>query len=180
MKLFETVGSRLRGLHSSWGTVDAAAVLLRGVLGVVFVAHGAQKLFGWFGGAGIDGTAAFFKSIDIPAPHFFAVFVGLTEFGGGLLLVAGLLTVAAGLALTVDMVVAIATYNGANGFFTLDGGWELNLTLIGLLGALTLIGAGARSVDRALGLARADATAHPTGGGRFARSAMELDELVRR
>jgi putative oxidoreductase len=168
MRLFETVVSRLRGLHSSWGTVDAAAVLLRGVLGVVFVAHGAQKLFGWFGGAGIDGTAAFFKSIDIPAPHFFAVFVGLTEFGGGLLLVAGLLTVAAGLALTVDMVVAIATYNGANGFFTLDGGWELNL------------GAGAWSVDRALGLARAEATAHPTGGGRFARSAMELDELVRR
>jgi uncharacterized membrane protein YphA (DoxX/SURF4 family) len=61
MTLFKTAGSRLRGLHSSWRAVDGAALLLRFVLGFVFVAHGAQKLFGWFGGGGIDGTAAFFS-----------------------------------------------------------------------------------------------------------------------
>jgi putative oxidoreductase len=179
MRLFETVIRRLRGVHSSWGAVDGAAVLLRGVLGFVFLAHGGQKLFGWFGGAGIDGTAAFFKSLGIPASHVFAAFVGLTEFGGGLLLVAGLLTVAVSLALIGDMIVAIATFNGANGFFSTNGGWELNLSLIGLLGGLTLIGAGALSFDRVIGLARREATVAAPGGARFSRSARELEDLVR-
>jgi putative oxidoreductase len=165
MTLFKTAGSRLRGLHSSWRAVDGAALLLRFVLGFVFVAHGAQKLFGWFGGGGIDGTAAFFKSIGIPAEHVFAVLVGLTEFFGGLLILTGLLTVAASLALIVDMAVAIATLKHAHGFFvdppSPDGGWEYNFVLIGLLGALTLIGAGRWSIDRAIGLARDEAKAAP-------------------
>jgi putative oxidoreductase len=163
MRLFETVGSRLRGVHSSWSAVDRAALLLRAVVGFVFVGHGAQKLFGWFGGGGIDGTAAFFESISIPAPHFFAVFVGLTELGGGLLIAAGLLTVAAAAALIGDMLVAIVTLTGAHGFFveTPNGGWEINFVIIGLLGALTLIGAGAWSIDSALGLARNEEPAAP-------------------
>ena len=182
MRLFETVGRRLRGVHSSWRVIDGAALLLRGVLGFVFVAHGAQKLFGWFGGEGIDGTAAFFESLGIPAPHFFAVLVGLTEFCGGLLIVAGLLTVAVSVALIVDMVVAIATFNGANGFFSSNGGWELNFVLIGLLGALTLIGAGRWGIDRAIGLARADATGDVAPPSRWASRSREaaLDELIRR
>jgi putative oxidoreductase len=159
MRLFETVGGRLRAVQSNWRAVDAAALLVRGVLGFVFVAHGAQKLFGWFGGTGIDGTAGFFRSLGIPAPHFFAVFVGLTEFCGGLLIVAGLLTVAATVALIFDMVVAIATFNGPNGFFSSNGGWELNFALIGLLGGLGLIGAGAWSLDHVLGLGRVEARA---------------------
>ena len=180
--MFETVGLRLRGVHSSWRAVDGAALVLRGVLGFVFVAHGAQKLFGWFGGGGIDGTAAFFASIGIPAPHFFAVFVGLTEFCGGLLIVAGLLTALVSVALIVDMIVAVATFNGPNGFFSSNGGWELNFALIGLLGGLALIGAGAWSIDRALGLARDEATGDAAPASRWASRTPEaaLDELIRR
>jgi putative oxidoreductase len=161
--MFDLIARRLRGLHSSWTAVDGAALLLRGVIGYVFIGHGAQKLFGWFGGGGIDGTAAFFKSIGIPAPHFFAVFVGLTELGGGLLIAAGVLTVAAAIALIGDMLVAIVSATGAHGFFveTPNGGWEINFVVIGLLGALTLIGAGAWSIDQVLGLTRAEAPAEP-------------------
>ena len=157
MTLLENVGSRLSGVHSKWSVVGGAALLMRGVLGYVFVAHGAQKLFGWFGGRGIEGTAGFFDFLGIPAPRFFAVLVGLTEFFGGLLLIVGLLTVATSLALLVDMVLAIATFNHAHGFFveSPNGGWELNFVLIGLLGALTLVGAGAWSIDQRLGLAGA-------------------------
>jgi putative oxidoreductase len=166
MTPFKTAGSRLRGVHSSWRAVDGAALLLRFVVGFVFVAHGAQKLFGWFGGGGIDGTAAFFKSIGIPAEHVFAVLVGLSEFFGGLLILTGLLTVAASLALIVDMAVAIATLKHAQGFFvdppSPDGGWEYNFVLIGLLGALTLSGAGRWSIDHAIGLARDEAKAAPS------------------
>jgi putative oxidoreductase len=152
-------------MHTNWRVVDGAALLMRGVLGVVFVAHGAQKLFGWFGGGGIDGTAGFFGSINIPAPHFFAVIAGLTEFFGGIMIVVGLLTVAAATALIVDMVLAIATFNHAHGFFveSPNGGWELDFVLIGLLGALALVGAGAWSIDRAVGLARAETTTTPAG-----------------
>jgi len=163
MSLIDTVGSRLRGVHSSWSVIDAAALLIRGVLGFVFVAHGAQKLFGWFGGGGIDGTTAFFTFLEIPAPHFFAVVVALLEFFGGLLLLAGLLTVVVSLALLVNMVGAIVTFNHANGFFVESpkGGWELNFVLIGMLGALSLIGAGAWSADHAAGLARKTSAAAP-------------------
>jgi len=150
-----STGRRLGAVHTTRTAVDSAAMLLRGVLGFVFIAHGAQKLFGWFGGGGIDGTTAFFTSLDIPAPRFFAVVAGLTEFFGGLLLIFGLLTAVTGLALLVDMVLAIVTFNADNGFFVESpgGGWELNFVLIGMLGALVLIGAGGWSIDRVLGLA---------------------------
>jgi putative oxidoreductase len=156
MKLWETTGSRLSGMHSNWTAVDAAALLMRGVIGYVFVAHGAQKLFGWFGGGGVDGTTAFFTSINLPAPRLLAIAGGLTEFFGGLLIIAGLLTVPVALALIADMALAIATFTHSHGFFveTPDGGWELNFALIGLLGALALVGAGAWSADQRLGLAR--------------------------
>jgi putative oxidoreductase len=156
--MLDLIARRLRGLHSSWRSIDGAALTLRVVLGSTFIGHGAQKLLGWFGGGGVDGTTMFFKSIGIPAPHFFAVFVGLTEFVGGLLVLTGLLTVAAAAALIGDMLVAIISVTGGHGFFveTSNGGWEINFLIIGLLGALTLIGAGAWSVDHLLGLARAD------------------------
>jgi putative oxidoreductase len=156
MQLLKSAGGRLRDLHSSWGAVDGAALLMRIVLGYVFVGHGAQKLFGWFGGGGVDGTTQFFTFIKVPDPHLMSVVVGLVEFLGGLLILGGLLTVAASVALILDMLGAIATFNHSHGFFveSPNGGWELNFVLIGLLGALTLIGAGAWSVDRVLGLAR--------------------------
>jgi putative oxidoreductase len=160
MQFLKTVARRLRGLHSSWSVVDTAALLMRSVLGFTFVGHGAQKLFGWFGGGGIAGTTQFFTFIKVPAPHLMSVVVGLVEFFGGLLIIGGLMTVAVSLALVLDMLGAIATFNHAHGFFveSPNGGWELNFVLVGLLGALALIGAGAWSVDRLLGLVRTTAT----------------------
>lgn len=148
---------QLRAAQSSWGAVDLAALVLRLVLGFVFIAHGGQKLFSLFGGTGIDGTSAFFQRVGIPAPQAFAYVVGVTEFFGGVLLVVGLLTVVAAIGLIVDMLVAIATVSHAFSFFSqtkVGYGWELNLALIGLAAALLVMGPGAWSLDARLGLTR--------------------------
>ena len=155
--MFQSLGRPLRAVHSSWSAVDAAALVLRGVLGFVFVAHGGQKLFGWFGGGGIAGTAKFFRTIGIPAPDAFAYVVGITEFFGGVLILAGLLTVVASIGLLTDMAVAIATVSHSFSFFSqpkVGYGWELNLALIGLAATLLILGGGAWSLDAALGLTR--------------------------
>jgi putative oxidoreductase len=147
----------LRAMQSSWTSVDLAALVLRGVLGIVFIAHGGQKLFSWFGGGGIHGTTAFFRVAGIPAPDVFAYVVGITELFGGVLLVLGLLTVVAAIGLVVDMIVAIATVSHTFSFFSqqkVGYGWELNLALIGLAAALLIMGPGAWSVDATLGLTR--------------------------
>jgi putative oxidoreductase len=155
--MFESLGRPLRAMQSSWSSVDLAAFVLRGVLGFVFIAHGGQKLFGWFGGGGVHGTTAFFRLVGIPAPDVFAYVVAITEFFGGALLVAGLLTFVAALGLLIDMAVAIATVSHAFSFFSqtkVGYGWELNLALMALAAALLIMGPGAWSVDAALGLTR--------------------------
>jgi len=152
-----SLGRPLRAVQSSWSSVDLGALVLRAVLGFVFIAHGGQKLFGWFGGGGIRGTTAFFRTIGIPGPDAFAYVVGIVEFFGGVLLVLGLLTFAASLGLLIDMAVAIATVSHKFSFFSapkVGYGWELNLALIGLAAALLIVGPGAWSVDAALGLTR--------------------------
>jgi putative oxidoreductase len=162
MYAFEALRARLVATHSSWRTADAVLLLLRVGLGVTFVAHGGQKLFNWINvdPHGISGTTKFFDFVGIPAPHFFAWVVGLTEFIGGLVLIVGLLTSVAAIALTIDMIVAIATYNASNGFFTEtpNGGWELNFIIA--LGMVTLaaLGPGRLSADAALGLTRSSTT----------------------
>jgi putative oxidoreductase len=157
-----SLGRPLRAVQSSWSSVDLAALVLRGVLGFVFAAHGGQKLFGWFGGGGVRGTTAFFRTIGIPAPDAFAYVVGITEFFGGVLLILGLLTFVASLGLAIDMAVAIATVSHNFSFFSqpkVGYGWELNLALIGLAATLLIMGPGAWSVDAALGLTRGRSTA---------------------
>ncbi len=121
-------------------------VVLRLVVGAVFVAHGAQKLFGIWGGAGLAGTASFFSQIGLAPAFPLAVFVAAVEFAGGALLIAGALTFIAALVLSADMAVAIWKVHLANGFF-LPAGTEFALTLIGALVALMLTGPGALSVD---------------------------------
>jgi putative oxidoreductase len=162
--MFEGLGRPLRAMQSSWSSVDLAALVVRVVLGFVFIAHGGQKLFGWFGGGGIHGTTAFLRIVGIPAPDTFAYVVAVTEFFGGVLLVVGLLTFVATLGLLIDMAVAIATVSHALSFFSqtrVGYGWELNLALIGLAAALLIMGPGAWSLDALMGLTRRAAPAIP-------------------
>jgi putative oxidoreductase len=152
--------TRLASAQASWRSVDLAALVLRVVLGAIFTIHGAGKLFNFMQQGGLDGTASFFTSLGIEPSKFWAPFVGVVEFAGGLMVLVGVLTVVASVALAVDMLVAIAKYNWANGFFveTPKGGWEFDLVLLTMALALTLIGAGALSLDSALGLTRRSGT----------------------
>jgi putative oxidoreductase len=127
--------------------------LLRAGVGAGFMAHGAQKLFGWFGGHGLDATGQFFESNLQMAPgKRNATAAGLSEFGGGALLATGLATPVATTTLTSTMLTAIWKVHKDKGFFAGDGGWELNgLLIVALLAiaeeesgplaaALTLVG----------------------------------------
>ena len=155
--------SRLLAAHGSWRCVDVASLMLRLVLGADFMVHGLQKLFGPFGGmpGGITNTTGFFNSLAIPIPHFFAIFVGLTETIGGGLLILGLLTTIAAIALAIDMIFAIITYSAAKGFFTdtKTGGWEFDSFVFFMAVTLVIMGPGRWSLDRLLGLAPARSVA---------------------
>jgi putative oxidoreductase len=134
---------------------DVALTALRLVLGVVFFAHGAQKMLGWFGGYGFSGTMGFFThEMGLPAPLAFLVIA--TEFFGGLGLIVGLLTRVAALGIAVEMVVAIFLVHLPNGFFMnwygnqKGEGIEYHLLAIATAATLLLRGAGAFSADHAL------------------------------
>jgi len=154
--MFDFAGRPLRAIHSSWHSVDTAALIMRAALGVGFIAHGGQKLFGWFGGTGITGTTAFFTNVHLTAPHVFAYVAGILEFFGGITLALGFLTVPAALGLIVEMLIAVAQVSYSAGFFVTAQkiGWELNVYLLGLLAAVLVTGPGRWSVDAALGLTR--------------------------
>jgi len=130
--------------------MEYGLLLLRVVVGLVFAGHGAQKLFGWFGGGGPQGTAAFFSSIGYRMPAVMAIVAGLSEFGGGILLASGFLTPFASLLLATVMLNAIATVVFPKG---LIGGYEFELTLLTVVIALAATGPGEISIDDALGWA---------------------------
>lgn len=121
---------------------------LRVGAGVIFAAHGAQKLFGWFGGYGLEGTAGWMASIGLEPGYLMALAAGSAEFFGGLALLAGFLVRPAALVLTVTMLVAIVTAHLANGFFISNGGYEYALALMLVSLALLIRGGGSFSVDR--------------------------------
>jgi putative oxidoreductase len=133
---------------------DLSLTVLRLVLGVVFFAHGAQKMLGWFGGYGFHGTMGFFEHMGMPAPVAFLVIA--TEFFGGLGLIVGLLTRIAALGIGVEMIGAIFMVHLQNGFFMnwfgnqKGEGFEYHLLAIAIAAALLLRGAGKFSVDHAL------------------------------
>jgi putative oxidoreductase len=123
---------------------------LRGVIGPLFVGHGAQKLFGWFDGHGLEGTAGFFEgSLGLRPGKRHASAAGVTEFAGGALLTAGALTPLATAGLTGSMVTAIRKAHAQNGPWVTGGGYEYNLVLITALTALAESGPGPLSVDGA-------------------------------
>lgn len=132
--------------------VDVGLLVLRVVLGVIFAAHGAQKLFGSFGGPGLQGTAGFHGQLGIKPPYLMAVLAGLAEFVGGILVAVGLLTPFAAVALIATMAVAVLAVHLKNGFFSMNGGYEFNLALAAMALTLLFAGAGAFSLDGALGI----------------------------
>lgn len=122
---------------------------LRVMLGIVFFAHGAQKLFGMFGGYGLEGTGKFFASIGLNPGYAMALLAGGGEFVGGLLLVVGLLSRFAALNTFVISLVAMFTVHFANGFFMKGNGYEFILTLAMASVAIMVEGGGKLSLDNA-------------------------------
>ncbi|WP_425436349.1 DoxX family protein [Paenibacillus rigui] len=125
-------------------------LLVRLVVGLLFVGHGAQKLFGWFGGYGPKGTGGWMDSIGIKPGVFMAVLVGLMELVGGALFVVGLFTPAAGVLIALTMVGAIVKVHGGNGLWATANGYEYHLVLIAAAVGIALTGAGAYSLDALL------------------------------
>jgi len=127
-----------------------AALALRVPVGIIFAAHGAQKLFGWFGGYGLEGTGGWMDSIGLSPGIVMAFLAGAAEFFGGIALVLGLLTRPAALALSLAMVVAIVAVHLPNGLFMSNNGYEFGLALLAASVSLLFSGAGKASLDNLL------------------------------
>lgn len=137
-----------RTLFSS--TDGYAALVLRVPVGLILAAHGAQKLFGWFGGYGLEGTGQWLASIGLAPGYLMALLAGGAEFFGGVALVLGLLTRPAALVSAFAMLVAIFAVHIDNGLFMSNNGYEYALTLFAATLALAIQGAGRLAVDRML------------------------------
>ncbi len=129
-------------------------LLVRSVIGVLFIGHGTQKLFGWFGGGGLDATGKGFEAIGLVPGRRNALVAGLAESGGGALLASGLATPLAEAVLVSVMLTAIRTVHWKKGPWATNGGYEYNIVLISALLGLAEVGPGCWSLDRALGIER--------------------------
>ncbi len=133
--------------------VDYALLLVRVIVGIIFAAHGAQKLFGAFGGTGLAATVEQMGLIGYP--------VVIGEFFGGVSLIVGLLCRFSAASLIVIMLGAIAMVHGQNGFFLSTRGFEYNLALIGLLAPILIAGPGKYAIGRLLPLPKVPLTGRP-------------------
>ncbi|QLE87606.1 DoxX family protein [Shewanella sp. Scap07] len=127
-----------------------SALPLRLIAGTIFAAHGAQKLFAWFGGYGLEGTGQWMESIGLAPGFLMALLAGSAEFFGGLLLIVGLLTRPTAVVLAVTMLVAIFSVHFENGLFMSNNGYEFGLALFAISLALALQGAGRFALDNSL------------------------------
>ncbi|MFU2486707.1 DoxX family protein [Thauera sp. WH-1] len=137
--------NRLLSTNAGW-----AALALRIPVGIIFAAHGAQKLFGWFGGYGLEGTGQWMASIGLAPGYLMALLAGSGEFFGGLALIIGLLVRPAAAVLAIAMLVAIFAVHIGNGLFMSNNGYEFGLALLAVAVSLMLSGAGRASIDAAL------------------------------
>lgn len=128
-------------------TISLNSVLLRVPAGIIFAAHGAQKLFGWFGGYGLEGTAGWMESIGLAPGYLMALAAGSAEFFGGLLLIIGLLTRPVAAVLAFTMLVAIVSVHLPHGLFISNNGYEFGLALLAISLAVLAGGAGRYSSD---------------------------------
>ncbi|TKB48337.1 DoxX family protein [Ferrimonas sediminicola] len=124
-----------------------AALVLRVPTGLILAAHGAQKLFGWFGGYGLEGTGQWMASIGLGPGYLMALLAGSAEFFGGLALVLGLLTRPAAAVSAFTMLVAMFSVHIGNGLFMSNNGYEYALTLAVIGVALALQGGGRLALD---------------------------------
>jgi len=136
---------RLLATDAGWGPLA-----LRLPIGIIFVAHGAQKLFGAFGGYGLEGTGQFMASLGLTPGYLMALLAGSAEFFGGLALLVGVLVRPAAAALAFAMVVAIFSVHFEKGLFLANNGYEFGLALLAASVSLLIVGAGRLSVDAAL------------------------------
>ena len=136
---------RLVTTDAGWGTLA-----LRIPVGIIFAAHGAQKLFGWFGGYGLEGTGQWMASIGLNPGYLLALLAGGAEFFGGLALLVGLLVRPASAVLAFAMLVAIFSVHIGNGLFMSNNGYEFALALLAVAVSLVVSGAGRASLDAAL------------------------------
>lgn len=127
--------------------INIGLLLIRLVIGILFIGHGAQKLFGWFGGYGLKGTGGWFESIGMRPGVTMALFAGLAEFIGGILFALGLLTPLAGIIIAATMVMAIVKVHGPNGLWATSNGYEYNLALLAVAIGVALIGPGKYALD---------------------------------
>ena len=126
-------------------------LILRLVLGSLMVGHGAQKLFGWFGGGGLAGAEAMVRSLGLRPAWFWAIVAGVAEFGGGLLFALGLLNPIGSLGITASMLMAITKVHWPKVWVS-QGGFEYPLVNVAATTAVALTGPGKYSLDRALGI----------------------------
>ena len=131
-------------------TQGIGQLLLRVPVGIILMAHGAQKLFGWFGGYGLEGTGQWMESIGLAPGFLMTLLAGSAEFFGGLALIVGLLTRPAALVSAFTMIIAIFSVHIQNGLFMNNNGYEFALSLLAATAALTVQGAGIFSVDAAI------------------------------
>src|SRR5947209_19205048 len=122
-------------------------LLLRAALGGFFIGHGTQKLFGWFGGHGPEGTGQFFEQLGLRPGRHHALAGGASEAGAGALMLTGFLTPHASSAITATMLTAIKRVHLKNGPWASDGGYEYNVVVIAAALALAEVGPGPLSID---------------------------------
>ena len=126
--------------------VDLSVFVLRLILGAIFIAHGSQKLFGMFGGIGLEGTAKMVEGIGLPYHDILATIWASIEFVGGIFLILGIMTRWTAIAIVVLMLISTVRINLEYGFFIQNGGIEYNLLVIGSFVPLILVGGGNWSI----------------------------------
>ncbi|QIZ06119.1 DoxX family protein [Priestia megaterium] len=130
--------------------INIGLLIIRLVIGLLFVGHGAQKLFGWFGGYGLKGTGGWFESIGMKPGVTMALLAGLAELIGGILFALGLLTPLAGIMIAGTMAMAIVKVHAPNGLWATANGYEYNLTLLAVAIGIALVGPGKYALDSLL------------------------------
>ncbi|MDX1593754.1 MAG: DoxX family protein [Gammaproteobacteria bacterium] len=140
-----SIVSKITSTRAGW-----ASMALRVPVGIIFAAHGAQKLFGAFGGYGLEGTGQWMASIGLEPGYLMALLAGSAEFFGGIALLLGLLVRPASIVLAFTMLVAIFAVHAGNGLFMSNNGYEFALALLAASVSLAVSGAGRGSFDAVL------------------------------